>query len=133
MPPSLGLSLELQKARYSSAHFCDGKRSFGTVPKSGMRSEQSIQRARGEGKEHGDGPGQNKIEGLRQPNSLHRSQLHEEELHRHRPSVTTTISASTSCNGIDAETKSSPLSLNTIAVRTEQTLCVEDNIASANK
>ncbi|KAK7184371.1 hypothetical protein PSPO01_09405 [Paraphaeosphaeria sporulosa] len=31
MPPSLGLSFELQKARYSSAHFCNRKQSHGIV------------------------------------------------------------------------------------------------------
>ncbi|KAH7394633.1 hypothetical protein BKA66DRAFT_282433 [Pyrenochaeta sp. MPI-SDFR-AT-0127] len=131
IPPSLGLSFELQKARYSSAHFRNGKQSPGIVRRSGIRPEQPIQRARGQGMEHGHELGQSKIERLHQPNSLHQSQLGEEEAHCHRPCVMTTISASTG-SGIDAETEGPLLGLNTIAVRTEQIRCVEDNIASAS-
>lgn len=94
--------------------------------------EQPIQRARGQGMEHGHELGQNKIERLHQPNALHQSQLGEEEAHCHRPCVMTTISASTSGSGIDAETEGPLLGLNTIAVRTEQIRCVEDNIVSAS-
>jgi len=88
--------------------------------------EQPIQRARGQGMEHGHELEQNKIDRLHQPNLLYQSQLSEEEAHCHRPCVVTTISAST-----DAETEGPLLGLNTIAVRTEQIRCVEDNIASA--
>lgn len=94
--------------------------------------EQPIQRARGQGMEHGHELGRNKIERLHQPNSLHQSQLHEEEAHCHRPCVMTTISASTSGSRIDAKTEGPLLGLNSIAVRTEQIRCVEDNIASAS-
>ncbi|KAF2191896.1 hypothetical protein K469DRAFT_655092 [Zopfia rhizophila CBS 207.26] len=133
MPPSLGLSFELQKARYSSAHFRDGERNAGTVEGPGKRLEQPIQRARGQGMERGDELGQNKIERRHQPNPLSQSQLREEKAHQHRPCVTTTISASTSCNGIDAETEGPPLDLNAIVVRTEQIRCVESEIASASQ